>query len=332
LIPFFLILGTINYTLDEQMIFHQEKLEKAVELLQKEDTVYGISHVHKPYLHFQYAKKLKQPKDVIVVGASDCAQMGENIFIGKDVFSHWAPGSGLFFQLAILNEYDKRNMLPKHVVLALRPYIISNEEPRPLSIIAKPYQEMLEKLQLEKPALEFAFIKVKQDKLQELFSVKYLVYNMRSENHDIDTVNSLNERFIMFPDGTVKNNFNPQEKIAKKTVQETIGIYTEAIRTPKSDLILLQHKLIEYLYAKEIKVSFFILPFHPKMMENKTFVEANKKWGNYIQELKKKYHINILGGTNPNDFGLTEEDFLDVSHVKRSSMWKLFSKTDKINN
>ena len=45
-------MGAINYALDEQMIFHQENLEKAVEGLQKEDTIYGVSHVHKPYLHF----------------------------------------------------------------------------------------------------------------------------------------------------------------------------------------------------------------------------------------------------------------------------------------
>ncbi|MBR9831809.1 hypothetical protein [Acidiluteibacter ferrifornacis] len=325
LILFFIIMGAINYALDEQMIFHQENLEKAVEGLQKEDTIYGVSHVHKPYLHFKYAKQLKRPKDVLVIGASDCAQLGENIFKGMDVFSQWAPGSGLFFQLAILNEYDKRGMLPKQVVLALRPYYISNKDPRPLDVIAEPYLEMLEKMNLEQPTLGVTSIKILKDKFQELFSAKYLVYNLKSETHEISKVKTLNERFIMFPDGTVKNNFIPQKEIAENTLQETIEFYSEAINSPKSELILLHHKLIDYLQDKGVVVSFFILPFHPKMMNDKSFKEVNKKWKLYTRELERKYRVKLFGGTDPTDFGLTETDFLDISHVKRGSMWKLFS-------
>ena len=60
-------------------------------------------------------------------------------------------------------------------------------------------------------------------------------------------------------------------------------------------------------------------------MNDKSFKEVNKKWKLYTRELERKYRVKLFGGTDPTDFGLTETDFLDISHVKRGSMWKLFS-------
>jgi hypothetical protein len=324
-IPFFLIMGGTNYFLDEQLVFHKEKLKKVVEWLQEGDTVYGVTHVHKPFIQKHYVETVNEVRDIVVIGASDCSHIGESLFPGKDVYTHWKPGAGLFFQTAMIKLYEERGMLPKEVILSLRPNILENHGARSAEYFSRPFNEKLKELGAPELTVEHPKLNHLHDQIIKLFSVKYMVYNLSTNNHEIGLVKTFKERFIMFPDGSVMNNFKEIEKINSKIIQEAMVFYINAYKNPKPTLIELHQKLIEDLKTKGVKVSFFILPFHPLLMANENYDRDIRNWEKEVKQLSKKLDVDIIGGVSPGEFGLVKDDFYDITHIKSTGMQKIFN-------
>jgi hypothetical protein len=162
------------------------------------------------------------------------------------------------------------------------------------------------------------------EQLKKLFSAKYLMYNLNASNHEIGLVKNLEEPFIMLPDGSVMNNFDDLRSINQKVIQQVISLYTKAYEKPNPSLVKLQQKVIRELSEKGVKVSFFILPFHPLVFEDEDFSLAMKKWEKELRQYSKNLGVSIIGGVDPQDFNLIASDFEDVTHLSRESMSKVF--------
>lgn len=84
---------------------------------------------------------------------------------------------------------------------------------------------------------------------------------------------------------------------------------------------------IEYLQAKDIKVVFFLAPFH-QWVYNAAVNDMEKyhclfETEEYLRQTAKKYNIEIYGSYSPFERGMDVTDFLDGYHLKQDSIRRI---------
>ena len=67
-----------------------------------------------------------------------------------------------------------------------------------------------------------------------------------------------------------------------------------------------------------------MLPLHPKVYEHSELQLELAEWNAYLNYLEKNFDVNLIGGIDPREFGLTSANFVDIVHVTRPTFSKIF--------
>ncbi|MGM0499995.1 MAG: hypothetical protein ACQERL_07310, partial [Bacillota bacterium] len=87
-------------------------------------------------------------------------------------------------------------------------------------------------------------------------------------------------------------------------------------------------QLIEFYQDEEIKLFFYLPPYHPLIFD---YLEKNEKYHiiyeveEFIREFAAKNGIEVVGDYNPSELELDKNDFHDGMHPRETVMEKLFS-------
>jgi len=334
IIPLLLIISMINFTLDKKNLFRDAEMNKAVELLLNGNSVTGLSVQNRLELSLSHISKSEACPDVMLIGASDCERLNKRFYPNRSIINHWTPGCGLHYQTAIIGLYKGKGCLPKEVVFSFRPFILSKPPRKTFGRIRSPYLEMRDSLGLNAPDFIDDVVYRVSNVISQLFSIKYLIFNLTADHKHVEPLSD--EEGIKtpytLPDLSTENTFNYKNKLSKKLIEETKVPYIEAMENRSEEFETLQSKLIQYLIKEDVKVSLFVMPFHPKLMKDRAFSDKMENWEEYCLRLQSRLDVHIIGSVFPSKYGLADSDFLDVTHVSDQGMEKIFKYHQLIKN
>lgn len=84
-------------------------------------------------------------------------------------------------------------------------------------------------------------------------------------------------------------------------------------------------KFIQYLLSNEVKITVAMVPFHPiveKQLKDPKFAFASEVEA-YLKDYGIKNNLKVVGGYYPSEFGITESDFYDDIHIRKTGLKKL---------
>jgi hypothetical protein len=326
ILPLLVIISVVNYTLDKKNLFQDIQIEKAVDLILSGNAVQGLSVQNRFDLNLSYIKRSNTCPDVLLIGASDCERMNKRHFPNKSIINHWTPGCGLHYQTAIIGLYKEKGCLPKEVIFSFRPFILSKPPRKNFGQIKNSYLKMRDHLGLNTPEFIEDMVFKATNALSQLFSVKYLIFNLKKDREKVEPLSKDTDysKAYTLPDLSTQNTFDHRMKLSLKLIEETKMPYIEAMANRKEEYEILHMKLIQYLLQNNVKVSLFVMPFHPKLMQDKAFSEKMGKWESYCERLPSKLDVQIIGSVFSLKYGLVAEDFLDPTHISDKGLDKIF--------
>ncbi len=161
-----------------------------------------------------------------------------------------------------------------------------------------------------------------------------LTYGLKEKEKcdEIVTRKSISTELTRLPDGTI--NYKPNyekstvgqinKRAKKRGATPFMMVANEKFSNQKKFKATFE-KFIEYLKDNNVKVSLVMVPFHPivsKQLKDVKFGFA-KEVEQYLRAYGKDHKLKVIGGYYPEEFSITEEDFYDDIHIRKSGLKKL---------
>ena len=174
--PILLIVVFVNYFVDPKSIFRDFYSDRVADILLSGKNVTRAEPnrwIEKVYMH-----KLREKKDVIILGNSQGFMLSSRLFPDQVLFNHSIPSGSLEDYLAIYGMHHKKGFIPKTVVIVLHKDLLTSGKGRFLwRVLQDDYFDMMDKLGLQSPWRRAIYIKKEYG---ELVSFKYFQYSLKN--------------------------------------------------------------------------------------------------------------------------------------------------------
>ncbi len=332
-----LAVAATNYCVDPAQLFSDGNYEQGVaDILLSGNNVANVSNYDERLLQKAYVNNLKRRNDVIVLGSSRSMQLRSHLFPGMSFFNHGVSGASIEDYLAIYELYEQREFVPSIVVLGLDPWILNQySRQNRWKSLRWEYFSITHRLNINPDIINSDN---ESKKLMELISLPYLKESIRkflfykNQGKYFPTSNyNLADSNVILRDGSYlynrKYRTKTPEEVKASAISYVSGNSIYSLNNfkclDKKALISLE-KFVEYLQDNNIKVIFFLPPYHPYVYK---FMSKSEKYRiileteNYFRKLANNKGITILGSYNPNDpCCCRPDDFLDGMHPKKSCL------------
>ena len=249
----------------------------------------------------------------LFIGSSRIMQLGKNTGF-QNSLNLGVSAAGLDDILQILNLIQKNHLSFDTIYVDLNPWTVCKT------------QEIRSNQFDFKHNLKIAFSDIFTFNFEpnDLFSIfqQNKMYQWANET-DIQNPNN----FIRFTDGSIKHKvLGPLMKAGRVDyLCNDLYLMKSFFKINISMFNQFNHKLREL--AKQHQVLVFLSPFHPKLFE----VKKDDIRVRNLQKLealffaKKAKNIMVIGSFNPNNLGITDEDFIDGIHINEKTVKQLFA-------
>jgi len=350
-----LILGMIltNYFVDPGALFRGKGYEEGIaRILAQGLNVANISDCDERLLQMYYIKNDREAKDTIILGSSRIMQLNANNLSSGKFFNHGVSGASLEDFFSICELYEQKNKLPGTIILGLDPWLLNknNCQERWQSISIYNYAfmnrlrhkanthfflydyltfQMRRSLNLISPSYFKQAIRSfvrRISKLMKFEKIREDYYATGLDNFDADKRLDVDVRIA---DGTISygKRYILKSSESVKAYVSSIPVYSlgEFYELDKANQQNFE-KFIEYLIKKNVKVVFFLPPYHPYVysyLMNSTQYRIVGDAETYFRTIGNQKHIMVIGSYDPRQCGLVEEDFYDGMHLSREAIVKL---------
>lgn len=335
LIPIFLMIG-INLSIDSAHLYHHDYLNSVSDALAEGKYVQNLSNFSKRILHKKRIQKSESMPDVLVLGSSRSMQICKEMFPGKTFTNHSVTNCYTYDMFAFLQLYkNKYQRLPQHIILCIDQYYLGDQFDSKLWYINS--SEVLKFARLNgfsRPGMNL--LNYQKGKINELLSTKYLIENATASATDWLSSTTLDSAlYTQFPDGSFSRPLRYVNRSADK-VNQAANAYTflshdEYFNTIDSTRQNLVSDLFTWLSKQKVKVLVYTAPYHPltysiTINNYKGILKADS----VLHKMALEHGFLAFGSSNPHKLGLNESDFYDGTHMKRTSIIRLWEK-NKIN-
>ena len=348
----------INYFIDPGGVFKNEEYGKGIaRILTQGLNVANFSGYDDRLLQMYYIKADRQVKDIIVLGSSRVTQINASNLDSKKFFNHSVNSASLEDFFSICEMYEQQNKFPGMIILGLDPWVLGKDNGQELwksifmynyafmnrlwgkreaDIFSPRYEylmfELKRKLSLISPSYFKQALRCLVRHMPELIKTGKIVSDYYPTQLDNLDVNTRLDSDIWMSDGTVAYG---KYSISKR--RENLKIYVRqdplyvSSRFYELDSVKQQNfeKFIEYLLKKNVKVVFFLIPYHPYVYRYLTdsaqyqIIAKIAKMETYFRTIGIQNHIRVIGSYDPLQCGMTEEDFYDGGHLNREAIARL---------
>lgn len=354
IIPFFLVVASVNYIADPARVFRGRSFEKLVgNALANGYVVLDAQNLDERHVQQYYVDKISHRNDIVVLGSSRSMQLGirslNNSIKDCQFHNNSVSSATLADYLAIYNFYRISNKLPKIVIIGVDPWILNrNSGESGYLTVMDSYKEMLNYLDgIASVNYNFLSLRLRDNifRTLQLVSPSYFqasvakLYSGRLTNEheprislsQIDTDDA-----AILPDGThiyeAKARNKPLQEIRLETLARSnskevyynISNFTEIDQNSLS----LFKKFIEKILDENIEVVFYLPPYHPiiaKVIQNRTDLQMIAQAERIFVDFAGIKGIPVYGSYYKNTDSLTENDFFDWMHPRPSGVSKVFS-------
>jgi hypothetical protein len=334
LAPIFLFVVIVNYFGDAANLFSMDYEKKIANEILKGHHVTNITNYDERLLNKYLVNNSKSCPEVLVLGSSRVMLINSSHFAGQTFFNNGVSGASIEDLLGIYELYEKKGCLPKKLILGLDPWTLNiNNDQKRWVTLKDEYYSIANKLTGSKTVMESdnGF-----SKLAQLVSPSYFKMSLKkiiSRSPELKgTDQKMNNGFTKLADGSINYDSNYRTATAagveKRAVDYMNGhIYgAENFDKLSPEVMLVLERFIKYLSGKNIEVSFFLTPYHPKVY---SFVSGTDKYKQvalsekYFIDLGKKYNVEIIGSFNPYLLHMDNSDFYDGMHCNEKGIAEL---------
>ncbi|MNX84148.1 hypothetical protein D3C86_1159330 [compost metagenome] len=348
--PVLIIVSFVNYFGDAANIFKKDYEKNIANNILKGNNVTNIANHNERLLQKYLINNAPFCPDVLVLGASRSMLISSTYFKGETFFNNCVSGATIEDLIAIVEIYRQKKCLPKKIIIGVEPYFLnSNNNEKKWETLELEYQTFVNRMADDSLKKENnlifktqVFFK-KAFVFKELFSPSYfkssvLELVMSKNRAPFVTDKIANKMFTKLSDGSVNYDLGYREA-SNETVEEKVSSFlardiSKFENFDKLD-ISLQSKfisLIDYLLLNNVKVEFFVAPYHPRVYE---FITHTAKYKNVIkseaffESLAVKKQIKIIGSSDPNKFNLDKTYFYDALHLKEKGVGEFFKSVEE---
>ena len=163
-----------------------------------------------------------------------------------------------------------------------------------------------------------------EEKVKLLFNLSYLKMNLKTNKWNL--ISEESDNFISYHDGSISYTKNySDDRFNNNKKKNSITKRSMSLEKYKLD----KNKLNEFSAilknsSKNVNhISLFISPVPEAIYKkhNKLFNDLERK---IKLELRQSNNFSIIGGFNPLDFQITNEEFIDHIHLYKSGLLKIF--------
>lgn len=348
-VPLILLLTGTNYLADPSNTFHNFSEEMSQAMLAGHTVQVLSNNLDEREVLQHLIEDMPAQVGTIVCGASIVLSIDSEM-AGTESFYNFAVSSADYYDLLATMAMMKLNgKKADRVILALdtrlfdtKVYMSDGRHDRLMD-----YSEyMIDYLNGEvgegfQPELEVrdSFL----SKVGQLFSISYFQHSVDYvKKNGIAALN--NERWKIVEEDFNGNKYLPDysivyaremEEITAEEVIASCNTYwmeanvTEYTLANEENMQVFE-KMIGYLQAQGTEVELFLCPFAPALWD-RVWEEQYPilfQLEEYADTLAEKYGVEVQGSYNPYAVGMTNEDFYDARHIKKSSLKRVFTFSD----
>lgn len=329
LIPVPLIIIITNYYIDPANLYKSDYEAGIAKYLLEGYNVANVADCNDRLLQECYINGLKDKKEILVLGSSRALLISSGLFPGNSFYNSSVTVGKLDDYEKFYQMYKEKGLKPSTIILGVDPWLIRYG-----------YNIQKNDFNLKNEFKKILPLKdIIPEKYLELLSISYFqnsllrIINRQTMAKYYPTKNTEDDTFMKLSDGSI--NYHKSKK--NRTIEEVRNIAIdfaskEICRYGYYDIYPEQtkelEKFIDLLLNDKVKVIFFLAPYHPCAYE--IFMQsANykiKETEEYIKKLAEEKNIKIVGSYNPAVYSVTEEDFYDGVHAKKSAIKKIWEK------
>lgn len=333
----------VSYRVDPSGLFWGAGFERmASEYMLQGIYIDGYERLDGRALNEVYAKNVPEAPDVLITGSSRSMMIDSSFTEGRTLYNAANVGADRYDFMTAYYIFGKENKDPDVFVMGIDAWIFNDGEE---NIDERSNKELYfefigEELGVENTSYEkpdpYEKYKALIDPSYFQGSVKYY---FKDKSGDVqpqpvpeDEIYERNE-VIKAPDGSIiydkKFRTNPPE-----IVDIIVGaeIAYDPLRLAHFDGVSPEYsrlfeKFIQYLQAKDIKIVFYLPPYHQAMFDK--IVAGGAYFGgifeteDYLRDVAEKYGITVCGSYNPQVAGVTNADFYDSIHARPEAVKRM---------
>lgn len=163
------------------------------------------------------------------------------------------------------------------------------------------------------------------EKIKLLFSLSYLKMNLKTNKWNL--ISGESDNFVSYYDGSISyakkhsdDRFNNNKKI-NSIIKRSVSLEKYQFDKNKFDEF---YRILKNSSKKVNHITLYISPV-PLVIYKKHYNLFNDIEKKLRLELKQFNHLSIIGGFNPSDFQITDEEFIDHIHLHESGLLKIFT-------
>jgi len=342
LTPIIILVISLNLYVDPAKLFSRGDYEIGiVNYMFDNKNVENLSNYDERLLQEYLIDRFNSSRDIVVLGSSRAMQINQDMFPGRTFINNAVSGATLEDILGLYELYRSKALLPKMIVLGLDPWDLNrNHGQVRWKTLSASYDMAIERLGLKSMDEANTFLeKFIPYRYLELISPSYFQQSIKMlrEGHGTvyyPTSKVVGEHNIKLTDGSLSYNYSydnaPVEEINRKATEEALEkpIYSlGGFSQLDQNYIDVINALVKDYLARGGKLVFYLAPFHPKFYElmiSDDKYEIVEDVEIYFRQLAKNYAIPVVGSFDPVRLSLSENDFYDGMHLKRSATENLF--------
>lgn len=331
LLPFFVLISSVNFYVDPARLFHAGYEAKMSEIMLSGKNVKGISNYNDRILQIEYIKRQRIIPDTVVIGGSKAMMISnktlESIFGPGKCFNHGMSQATLYDYTGVIDCYKRRGQLPENILFSVDPHILS---PVYKNEMYKPFEEYNNNKRI------YFF----QKNSMELFSFSYFQSSLisylsgeRATNPEATTKASDLTMAIKLADG--RRSYSRRVLAVKKeqsnamALKSAKNIVMSSSNIRELDQIKIEKfkEMIAFLKNNGVNIAFYLPPYHPLVYKNiegsdvREIADKSEKW---FIDFGAAHGIKVYGSYNPNFTGCKEADYFDGGHLRSENIAKTF--------
>lgn len=324
LTPFFLTLVGVNYYVDPGFYFSNGAFEGCIRLMNDGKNIAPVHFEHVRHIHEAVIKQSNSRKDVVVFGSSKCIRIDDPNGAPKAFYNNWVPNGSISDHLAILGFYEETGHLPKNVILEFRPSMFEPLSKHAPVSYRKSFERMLPLIGAEDQKTQKLNWDIAHLKMEKLFSTAYFLHAVKNGQQIPDVYPIKDSLYVMEPNGSMPEYPFDQMDLTPSKITKVAQFKAADITNRDTNSFIVFDKMVRYLKQNDVKVLLLVPPIHPKVFAHEAIISVIPQWQSIIDEAKSAHQINSIGNINPKKLGITEEDFVDHTHMTYAGTRKIF--------
>jgi hypothetical protein len=335
------LVSSANYYFNLGHTFRAEySLERwAADVLNDGLYIHGNFELNNPAIHKFLIEKQDSAPDTIVLGSSRSMQIKKHHIPSSGTFlNHSVDSAYLQDLLGLFAIYDSRGLFPKRVVIGVDPWTFKFESlfagarlyHREADAFSKKLGDTRKIIELS-PTWSFSDL-ISINRFLSGFALK----NSNVCDKQLSARTAESSCAVRNPDGTLiypKSWRNRPTSVVSSSVKLSVsrrgvmhGFDNFFALAPQQKKLFEQ--FIRYLISHDIKVSFFLSPYHPIVAQSKKETpnwRLVKEAEAYVRLVAGNLGADIFGSYDPANLTCGEEDFFDNLHTKPRCLDVIFT-------